>query len=232
MATSPAPSRRPADPFHRYVVPSYVLGLSDELLEPYLEQRGLGWIVLLRQLLWSLDPLELRAAPLPAGRKPFHPLSLLGLVLYALLKRVQTPKAIAALATQDVGALYMTRGLQPSTAKVEHFLRQMQERLPSSLFLHVTRQLLETLDLRLQQNGTSDDVPTPVASVCALDGTVVASSATRRQTLNLQQATELQRELKQRLEETFKSSDETLFFEAGARAGGAQGARHRRRRTS
>jgi hypothetical protein len=197
-------------PDGRYVQPPYPFGLSDEQLAAYLRAHGLEWVVVLRRLVWEFDPLQLRRAPYPVGRKPFHPLSLLGLLLYGVLKRVRSPRALQKLAASDLCAWYICHGLQPSAAKLEHFLKQTRPAMESPFFVSATQRLLCALESALGRRLEP--------GVGSLDGTVIEAATSRHRTLALREALALRERLQAGLREQSSPSAEALFF-PGAKPG-------------
>ncbi len=199
----------------RYVEMAYVAGLKDEALAGYLKGNGLGWIVELRALVESLEPVRLRRRPWPVGRKPYHPLSLLGLCVYGLLQEVRCPRALRDLAVRDVGAWYMGRGIRPSTEKLRQFLKQTQLVMPGEFFTESNARLrmrvAELLGEKLLAGG------------CHMDGSVVEAAASRHTTMRLGKVLALQQELQTRMEEHYTPAAEALFFE-GEKSGAVAGA--------
>jgi hypothetical protein len=118
----------------RYQKTSLPMGLTTKALETYLVAHGASWVVDLRQLILSFDPSALNWKPLPAGRPAYHPLALLGLVLYGKRLRLQSSRELERLALFDLGAWYMTHGARPDHTTLATFLNRQAEALHAPFF--------------------------------------------------------------------------------------------------
>ena len=66
------------------------LCVGDERLDQYLSARGMGWVVRPREELQALDCSDLEANYTGTGHAPYHPRTMLGLIIYGTLKRKST----------------------------------------------------------------------------------------------------------------------------------------------
>ena len=79
-AVRPAQSSSSADRFLAGDPESIFIG--EVSLRRYLTDSGKGWVIRFRDLLFKQDAGPFSSAYKPLGRKPYHPLMMLGLILY------------------------------------------------------------------------------------------------------------------------------------------------------
>jgi len=154
--------------------------IGDTTLRKYLEQNEKSWIIRLRENLEALDWSKFTSSYDSMGRKPFHPIVMMGLTLYGILNRHSSLRELESLARLDVGAWWLTGGLQPDHSTIGHFLIRHQEVLSESFFLSLTGDLIRRLRLRPDE--------------CAGDGTVIEAVASRYRRLSTEAAQEAARE--------------------------------------
>lgn len=143
-------------------------------LDGYLKESGLRWVVRLRELLRACDVSELEQAYEPGGKPPFHPYVMLGLIVYGITLGMTSLRQLEMLARRDVGAWWLTGGLQPDHSTLGRFLVRHAETIQQGLFEKVTRLVLRRVALPTQ------DV--------AGDGTVIEAAASRFQLLTAEAA--------------------------------------------
>jgi transposase len=150
--------------------------LGEVSLRRYLEENDLAWVIGLRE--------ELEAADLPAlfggydrmGRRAIHPVVVLGLVLYGIMERHSSLRALERLAKRDVCAWWLTGGLQPDHSTIGKFINQHADVLTEEFFVSLTRRLCRKLKL---STGTASG-----------DGTVIEAAASHYRTLKADAARE------------------------------------------
>jgi transposase len=98
--------------------------IGDEPLAHYLEARGEAEAIGIRQCLESCDLGDFTGAYRPGGRQPIHPIILLGLIVYGILRQQSTLRGLERLARLDLGAMYLCAGLQPDHSTIGKFINR------------------------------------------------------------------------------------------------------------
>jgi len=145
------------------------LHLGNERLDAYLQERGLGWVVRLRQELERVDWTSLEAGYEANGRRPYHPRTVVGLIVYGMLCRQWSLRELEALAVRDMGAWWICGGLQPDHSTIGEFVRRHQAVLSEEFFVELVKSLVGRAKL-------------PVGMVAG-DGTVVEAAASHHRLL-------------------------------------------------
>ena len=183
---APKPSSSGLPDFH---CPSpEVIFIGKTSLRTYLQENNLGWVICLRENLEALDWSKFTSSYDPMGRKSFHPLVMMGLTLYGILNRHASLRDLESLAKRDVGAWWLTGGLQPDHSTIGHFLTRHQEVLSESFFLSLTGDLIKRLRLRPDE--------------CAGDGTVIEAVASRYRRLSTEAAEAASHEARKRADKS------------------------------
>ena len=138
------------------------LFIGEQRLDEYLESRGLRWVVRLRSELEKLDYSSLEARYQRTGRNPFHPRTILGLIVYGILEGQWSLRALEGLATRDVGAWWICGGHQPDHSTIGDFIHRHAEELTQEFVGSLVHSLAARM--RLQPG------------VVAIDGTVVEAA--------------------------------------------------------
>lgn len=145
------------------------LCIGAQRLDAYLRTHQLEWVVRLRTLLEQVDYTSLLVAYTGSGRPPFHPRTLLGLVVYGILQQQWSLRALEELAVRDVGAWWITGGHQPDHSTIGAFIERHGAVLTEEFFTALVGQLVR--QLRVQPG------------VVAGDGTVIEAVASHYRTL-------------------------------------------------
>ena len=145
------------------------LRLSAQRLDEYLSAHGLQWVVRLRELLAEVDYTSLVVAYAGSGRPPFHPRTLLGLIVYGVLRRLWSLRDLEELAVRDLGAWWITGGHQPDHSTLGEFIVRHQAVLTQEFFAALVADLVRRLRV--------------APGVVAGDGTVIEAVASRYGTL-------------------------------------------------
>ncbi len=132
-------------------------------LDAYLKSRDLGWVVRLRSELARVDYAPLVASYPGTGRHPFHPRTLLGLIVYGILNGQWSLRALEHLAARDVGAWWICGGHQPDHSTIGDFITRHSDILTQEFVRALIKGLVGRM--RLQPG------------VVAGDGTVVEAAA-------------------------------------------------------
>ena len=150
------------------------LRIGAQRLDEYLQAHQLGWVVRLRVQLETLDCTSLLVAYTGSGRPPFHPRTLLGLVVYGILRRLWSLRELEELAVRDVGAWWITGGHQPDHSTVGAFIERHAAVLTEEFFTALVEQLVRQLHV--------------APGVVAGDGTVIEAVASHYRTLRREAA--------------------------------------------
>jgi Transposase DDE domain/Transposase domain (DUF772) len=141
------------------------LRVQEQTLSQYLIEHGLGWVVGLRAFMEQLDFSLMLRAYSAKGRCALHPRTLLGLIVYGMVKRQWTLRELETLAKCDAGAWLMCGGHQPDHSTIGKFIQLHSELLSDEFFADLMRQIAGRLKLR--------------AGVAAVDATVIEAASGR-----------------------------------------------------
>jgi transposase len=152
----------------------YGLFIGAERLDQFLEESGLGWVVRLRAELERVDFSSLETAYRAGGRPPYHPRTILGLIVYGIMSRQWSLRDIEQLAVRDVGAWWICGGLRPDHSTVGEFVQRHADVLTVEFVVSLVKDLVRRLRLK--------------RGVVAGDGTVIEAVASRYRTLQREAA--------------------------------------------
>lgn len=183
-------------------------------LDEYLKSRGMGWVVRLRSELEAVDFGALTANYQRTGRNPFHPRTLLGLIVYGILNGQQSLRALESLAARDVGAWWICGGHQPDHSTIGDFIERHREVLSEEFVRGLVRGLIKRKRLR--------------PGVVAGDATVVEAAASHYEKLSEEAAQVAAQRAQQKAEES--PQDETLRRQAERAQRAAEAVAERRQR--
>ena len=155
------------------------LQVGNQPLNQYLEEGGLGWVVDLRVELEKLDLTELIVSYQNTGRRPYHPRTILGLIVYGFLCGQLSLRDLESLAVRDVGAWWICGGLQPDHSTIGEFVQRHEGVLSEEFYASVVEQLVKRMKLP--------------AGVVAVDGTVMQAAASHHRLLKKDAAEEAAR---------------------------------------
>lgn len=150
------------------------LFIGDQRLDKYLEGRGLSWVVRLRRELERLDYSALEGRYQRTGRNPFHPRTMLGLIVYGIIEGQWSLRSLESLAARDVGAWWICGGHQPDHSTIGDFIHRHAEILTREFVGSLVQSLVSRM--RLQ------------AGVVAIDGSVVEAAASHYRRLTIEAA--------------------------------------------
>ena len=180
----PTQTRTFRDPNPRHI---YMHGRR---LDEYLMEAGLTDALLVRGLLRKLDFSTFHHAYASTGRAPYEPAAMLGLVLWGLMKKVDSLRALAKLARTDLECMWVCGGISPEFSVIGRFLRRHADVLTDDFFVDLTTQILGA-------TGSNND-----HSQLAGDGTIIQAMASRYRKWTVEAAA-------QKAEEATKLADET-----------------------
>jgi transposase len=148
--------------------------VGQERLDEYLNKRGAGWVVKLRQELEQIDFGMLEVNYQGGGRPAYHPRMMMGLIVYGVLQGRHSLRELEGLAVTDVGAWFVCGGDQPDHSTIGDFLERHREQITREYFEEVVRGLVTRKKIH--------------AGVVAGDGTVIEASASRFELLSREAA--------------------------------------------
>ncbi len=190
------------------------LFVGEKRLDEYLKSRGMGWVVGLRSELEQVDYGALTASYQRTGRNPFHPRTLLGLIVYGILSGQRSLRALENLAARDVGAWWICGGHQPDHSTIGDFIDRHSKALSQEFVIGLIAGLIKRK--RLQPG------------VVAGDATVIEAAASHYQKLS-EEAAQTAAEMAQQTADA-DPDDERLRAEAKKAQQAAQVAAERSER--
>lgn len=148
--------------------------IGREDLRSFLESRGEKRAFQIRELLRSL-PLEgfHQAAP-SAGRRPYHPASMLGLILFGILEGRQSLRGMEMMARCDARMWWISGGIQPDHSVIGRFIQDHRKELQEEFFIELTQRVL-----KWSQSRGGD---------LSGDGTILQAASSRYRMLTLEAA--------------------------------------------
>lgn len=159
--------------------------ISNQRLDRYLEEMGLGEALVMAKLLSSLDCWKaFEAAYKPGGRAPHHPRLVVGLIVLGLTEGKTTLRELEVLARTDARAWWLSGKLCPDHSTLGKFINRHAELLTAEFFEELTRKVLEA-------TGGS-------TARLAGDGTVIEAVASRASLLKQEAAEQAAAEAKER----------------------------------
>ena len=125
------------------------------------------------------------------GRPPYAPRLMVGLIMYGLLKGINSLRGLESMSQVDLGCMWLCSGIQPDHSNIGRFILRHQEEFEGPFFEMVTR-----LALRVTKTGVGD---------VAGDGTVIQAAASRYRTVKREA---LDRKLSESQEASNESPDD------------------------
>ncbi len=141
------------------------LFVGPKQLGAFLRENGFEWVLDVRKLLREQDWTKMEAAYQPGGRWPYHPATMVGIILFGLMQGVSSLRRLEELASLNVACWWLSGGVMPDHACIGRFINRHGEILTEGFFEALTRSVLGRL-------GSS-------ACAAAGDGTVIAAAASR-----------------------------------------------------
>lgn len=152
----------------------YGLFVGSQRVDRFLHESGLGWVVRLRAELEKIDYTALETGYLGGGRRPYHPRTLLGLIVYGILNRCWSLREFEELAIRDVGAWWICGGKRPDHSTIGEFVQRHRAVLTEEFFCSVVQELIRRLHI--------------APGLVAGDGTVIEAVASRYATIKREAA--------------------------------------------
>ena len=150
--------------------------IGREDLKSYLQRRGESRVLKLRELIRGLELKGFYQQAPKAGRRPYHPASMVGLILLGLMEGKSSLRQLEVMARTDIRSWWISGGIQPDHSVIGRFIQQHREQLSEGFFVELTREVLKRTGSR--------------GGDLAGDGTVIQSAASRYRRLS-QEAIEM-----------------------------------------
>lgn len=193
------------------------LFIGAERLDQYLKRCSMEWVVRLRGELERLDYSLLEASYQRTGRNPFHPRTMLGLIVYGILSGQWSLRGLENLAVRDVGAWWICGGQQPDHSTIGDFINRHSEILSQEFVLSLVKELVGRM--RLQPG------------VVAGDGTVIEAAASHYRKLK-REAAQAAADKAQQEAEAAPESEQAQALADKARQAAQEAAERTKRRQS
>ncbi|WP_250151008.1 transposase [Photorhabdus akhurstii] len=131
-------------------------------LHDYLKQVGERAAFIVSDILDEQDWAPFERDYASSGRAPYSPRSMMGILLYGIMKGISSLRGLERLARLDLGCLFVSHGITPDHASPGRFIYQHQSTLTGSFFDGVASSVLHH-----SQSGVS---------CLAGDGTVIEAA--------------------------------------------------------
>ena len=148
--------------------------IGREDLRSFLESRGESGAIRIRELLRGLELKGFHKPAPKAGRRPYHPAALLGLILFGILEGRHSLRQLETLARTDVRCWWITGGIHPDHSVIGRFIQRYGDQLSEGFFMELTRRVLELT------KGSGGDL--------SGDGTLVQAAGSRYRRLSKEAA--------------------------------------------
>ena len=109
--------------------------VGEQGLAEYLAANQQGWVVKLKVLVSELDYSQFYGRYKDeGGRRPIHPRVMLGLIVYGITQGKWSLRELERLARMDLGAMWMSGGVQPDHSTIGKFIQLHAELLSEQFF--------------------------------------------------------------------------------------------------
>jgi hypothetical protein len=160
--------------------------IGGKRLDVLLDEKGFGWVLKMRAEMERLDYRLLTARYSGLGRRPYHPRTVLSLILFGALMRQFTLRELEDLSGAHLAAWWLCGGNAIDHSTIGKFIVHHDEALSESFFVAMTAHLLKELKIK--------------PGVAGVDGTVMEAAGSRFATLRKDAAAVVAAEAKQRAE--------------------------------
>ncbi|WP_246593321.1 transposase [Photorhabdus akhurstii] len=103
-------------------------------LHDYLKQVGERTAFIVSDILDEQDWAPFERDYASSGRAPYSPRSMMGILLYGIMKGISYLRGLERLARLDLGCLFVSHGITPDHASLGRFIYQHQSTLTGSFF--------------------------------------------------------------------------------------------------
>ncbi|WP_290605026.1 transposase, partial [Arsenophonus sp. ENCA] len=104
----------------------------------YLKQIGERRAFIVTEILDEQDWVPFERCYSSTGRAPYSPRSMMGILLYGIMKGHSSLRALENLARLDLGCIFVSNGVTPDHASLGRFIYQHQTVLTGSFFKELT----------------------------------------------------------------------------------------------
>lgn len=198
-------TRQYDDPFPEGIL----IGRED--LRSFLESRGETAAIQIRELVRGLPLKGFHQKAPKAGRRPYHPASMLGLILFGILEGRHSLRQLETMARTDIRCWWISGGIHPDHSVIGRFIQHHGDQLSEEFFMELTQRVLH-----LTGGGGGD---------LSGDGTVVQAAGSRYRRLTKEAAEVAEQEAQQASDQA--PADEQLRRRAEQAHAVAEAARER-----
>lgn len=149
--------------------------IGNERLRDFLLNMGQDEAILVRTVLREMDWEAFESKYSPRGRAPYAPASMVGIIVYGMMKGQTSLRQLENLARCDVGCMWVSGQIFPDHSILGRFINQHQETLTNTFFEALTTKILNVL-------GQS------ACHVLSGDGSLIEAYASAYQCLKLEAA--------------------------------------------
>ena len=119
------------------------LRVGNDTLYGHLERVGERDALVVREVLQALDWAGFEAHYSAQGRRAYHPALMSGIVLYGLMRGVNSLRDLERFARVDLGCWWVSGGIFPDHSVLGRFIHRHEAQLSESLFAEVVEAALE-----------------------------------------------------------------------------------------
>ena len=141
--------------------------LGEQRLDEHLKAVKERNAFVVRKQLEAMDFSEFEASYSPGGRPPYAPRSMLGIILYGIMKGISSLRDLEKLARIDLGCMWVSGGIYPDHSILGRFIQRHEDLLSDGFLTEHTRSVLQ---------ATHSDT-----EVVAGDGTIVEAATSNYQ---------------------------------------------------
>ena len=145
------------------------LYMGNQRLDEYLLESGIRAPIVVAEILSEQNWQGFEKRYKRGGRAPYSPRLMMGLILYGLMRGVDSLRQLEELARTDLGCIWVTGGIKPDHSVIGRFVNLHQKQIRGRFFEKLTKAVLR----RTRSGG----------SAVAGDGTIIQAAASRLKTL-------------------------------------------------
>jgi hypothetical protein len=117
--------------------------MGREDLRSFLESRGETAAIQIRERLRGLRLEGFHRKAAKAGRRPYHPASLLGLILFGIVEGRHWLRQLATMARTDIRCWWVSGGIHPDPSVIGRLIQHPGDQLSEEFFIELTQRVLQ-----------------------------------------------------------------------------------------
>lgn len=186
---------KPVAGVRRFISPSPTkITIGNMLLEEHLHAAGQKLPFVLAQVLDEQDYSEFERRYDKAGRPPYAPRNMVGIILYSIMNGVSSLRGVENSARLNLGCMWASGGIMPDHASIGRFINMHAQTLTESFFEAIVRTALK----KTQSN----------TKLLAGDGTVIEAACSHYKLYKEEALRQVAQEARQTLQQ--KPDDEDM----------------------